>query len=347
MQNSNPYKQLQAHSFWKNFSKNSYSIQSLPFIDNSIAGVQKISSAGSCFAANIISYIEQSGLNYIRVETSNDRNNISSLEDKYGYNSFSAKYGHIYTVRHLKQLLQRSLGVFSPLQSFWEGPENTFIDPFRPGLKYRAKSIEEFEKITLNHLKNTLMVFQKSDLFIFTLGLTELWRNKQDGSVYPSCPGTISGEFNDEIYEFYNLSVDDVFQDLTTVKALLNQINPNLKIALSISPVPLFATATNRHISIANNISKSTLVLAVNKFIENNSEIIYIPAFEAVLFCKDKNQNFEKDGRTVKKEVITEIMDSFLRNWNLEINAHSRHASDEIDVRLYLESECEETSIFK
>ena len=347
MQNSNPYKELQAHSFWNNFSKNNYSIQSLPFVDNSIADVQKICSAGSCFAANIISYIEHSGLSYTRVETSNDSNNISSLEDKYGYNSFSAKYGHIYTVRHLKQLLQRALGVFFPLQPFWESSDNTFIDPFRPGLKYRSKSLEEFEEITKNHLNNTLKVFQQSDLFIFTLGLTELWCHKKDGAAYPSCPGTIAGEFNDEIYEFYNLSVEDIIEDLSTIKALLMQINPNLKIALSVSPVPLFATATNKHISIANNISKSTLILAVNNFIKNNSEIIYIPAFEAVLFCGEKSQNFEKDGRTVKREVISEIMESFLSNWILEGVGRSRYTSDEIDMRLYLESECEETSIFK
>ena len=39
------------------------------------------------------------------------------------------------------------------------------------------------------------------DIFIFTLGLTESWRNKDEGCVFPIAPGVIAAEFSDK-YEF-------------------------------------------------------------------------------------------------------------------------------------------------
>jgi hypothetical protein len=47
-------------------------------------------------------------------------------------------------------------------------------------------------------------MFEKLDVFTFTLGLTEAWRNRNDGAVFPLPPGVSGGEMNDQRYEFIN-----------------------------------------------------------------------------------------------------------------------------------------------
>lgn len=68
------------------------------------------------------------------------------------------------------------------------------------------------------------------------------------------------GEDSDApIHQFLNLSVDDVRSDLTEVLALLRTIRPGLKVILTVSPVPLKATASSDHVLTATSYSKSVL----------------------------------------------------------------------------------------
>lgn len=84
-------------------------------------------------------------------------------------------------------------------------------------------------------------MLQTMDLFIFTLGLTEAWVHRDTGTVYPTAPGTIAGRFDENIYEFQ--------------KNLL-KLRPDgklPKILLTVSPVPLVATASGNHVLTATN----------------------------------------------------------------------------------------------
>jgi hypothetical protein len=47
-------------------------------------------------------------------------------------------------------------------------------------------------------------LFEKADVFVFTLGLTEGWRSKQDGSAVPLAPGIAGGHGEEEQFTFVN-----------------------------------------------------------------------------------------------------------------------------------------------
>ena len=68
-------------------------------------------------------------------------------------------------------------------------------------------------------------MFQTLDVFVFTLGLTECWRSREDGAVFPLCPGVQGGTFDPQLYEFYNQSVDDVINDLFEFREALSSVN--------------------------------------------------------------------------------------------------------------------------
>ena len=252
-----PYKSLPPSAFWSkthtiNFDPRKLVQAGIFQIDKE----DKVVTAGSCFAANLVPFLAQAGLNYVRTEY------VQSIYDEVpqeylSYAKFSAGYGNIYTARQLLQLLLRCQGKFTPEEYVWQMGD-LFIDPYRPGLRYVARSIKEFDILTRQHLDATRSAFESCDVFIFTLGLTEGWCSKIDGAVFPACPGTVAGEFVPERHEFHNYDINEVTTDLLSAIDELRILSPNARVILTVSPVPLVATASDNHVLVATTYSKST-----------------------------------------------------------------------------------------
>ncbi|MGH6949745.1 MAG: GSCFA domain-containing protein, partial [Vitreimonas sp.] len=219
----------------------------------------------------------------------------------------SAAYGHIYTARQFLQLLLRGLGRFKPAEDRWR-QDDAVIDPFRPGLRWPAWSDREFDLLTRQHLDRTVEALQLADVFIFTLGLTECWASAKDGAVYPACPGTIAGVYDPLAHTFVNMSTADVKADLTAILATLAAINPKLRIVLTVSPVPLVATATPGHVVAATIYSKSALVAAAVEAAREHAHVVYFPSYEIVTGPQAPERFFEADRRNVSAEGVDTVM---------------------------------------
>jgi hypothetical protein len=269
----------------------------------------RVMSAGSCFAANIVPYLEKSGFEYVCTEA-RPRTFAKAPPENLGYDNFSAAYGNIYTARQLRQLLDRIQG-WMPAEQVWQ-VEEEFVDPFRPGLLYRARSLDEFHVLTNHHLERVRLAFETATVFVFTLGLTEAWVSKLDGAVYPACPGTVSGEFDPERHSFYNMTVVDVVQDLTCFIEDVRRMNPTLRIILTVSPVPLVATATGGHVLPATIYSKSVLRVAADEVARSVSNVIYFPAYEIVTGPQAPPEFYEADRRNVSRAAVDAVMAAFL-----------------------------------
>ena len=48
-------------------------------------------------------------------------------------------------------------------------------------------------------------MFERLDVFVFTLGLTEAWRSRIDGAVYPLAPDVVAGKMGQAAHEFVNI----------------------------------------------------------------------------------------------------------------------------------------------
>jgi hypothetical protein len=311
-----PYKGAPARSFWsRSISRNWSPTEAVDSIDPLIRRGDKVVSAGSCFASNMVPYLEEAGLTYYRTETAHPA--FRSLEPEYlGYAKFSAAYGNIYTARQLLQLLKRCLGSFSPAEDRWV-VEGEIIDSLRPGLKYRARSNREFDLLTAQHLRKTHEAFSNADVFVFTLGLTEAWISRQDGTVFSACPGTVAGSFDPDKHEFKNFTVSDTVADLSEFANLIRDINPGVRIILTVSPVPLVATATGRHVLNASTYSKSVLRAAAGEIVERFSNTTYFPAYEIVTGPQAPEEFFEKDRRNVSETAVGAVMKALLAHCDL------------------------------
>ena len=271
----------------------------------------RVMSAGSCFAANIVPYLERSGFHYVRTETRHPLVRVPG--ENFGYDNFSASYGNIYTARQLLQLLYRALDLWQPREDVWE-IDGEFVDPFRPGLRYRARSRAEFDLLTRQHLDCVRRAFTEATVLIFTPGLTEAWVSRADGAVFPACPGTVAGEFDGSRHTFHNMSVSEVAGDLNEFIAEVRKLNSLLRIILTVSPVPLVATATGGHVLPATIYSKSVLRVAVDEVVHANNDVSYFPAYEIVAGPQAPWEFFEPDRRNVSKAAVETVMGALFAN---------------------------------
>ncbi len=306
-----PYQRIPVTSAWsravaKNFDPAALVRTSVRLIRQR----DRVASAGSCFAAHLIPFLEGSGLTYLRTEVRHLA--FQGLaEEQLGYDSFTAAYGHIYTVRQLLQLFRRSMGEFSPVEDRWRTPIGV-IDPFRPGMRYHALTDREFDLLTHSHLRAVRAMFEQMSVFIFTLGLTEAWVSRVDGAVFPACPGTVAGDYDATRHALVNFSVSEMTADLSDFVEALRRVNPSVRLILTVSPVPLVATATDAHVLCANTYSKAALRVVAEEATQRHRRVSYFPAFEIVSGPQAPASFLGDDRRSVSGSAIRTVMAAFL-----------------------------------
>jgi len=339
-----PYQGAPDRAFWARavatgFSPAGLARASAPLLTQG----EKLASAGSCFAANLVPYLEAAGIGYVRTEMPPPAFRDVYVE-AFNYHRFSAAYGNIYTARHLLQLMQRALKMFRPAEGRWYG-EGRVIDPFRPGLAFPAASDAEFDVLTAQHLDRVLAALRQADVFVFTLGLTEAWVSRLDGAVFPACPGTIAGAFDPARHAFQNFTAAETTADLLAAFALIRTVNPAIRFVLTVSPVPLVATATGEHVLAASLYSKSALRVAAQEVTLALPHARYFPAYEIVSGPQAPHDFYAANRRNVTSAAIDTVMAAFLSACDPGAPADAPAPTPDAGVALsalVADAECEE-----
>ena len=246
---THPYSNQQDYAFWRR----SISRVAAPDVDPvvrpkfTISRTDKVATAGSCFAQHIARRLAASGFHYFVTETAPPMA-TPHQGVMFNYGTYSARYGNIYTTRQLIQLLKRAYGEWSPADDAWVSPDGKIIDPYRPEIQPDGfVSVSELHDDRKQHFAAIRRIVEDSDVFVFTLGLTEVWLNN-DGAAYPVAPGVAGGEFDPSRHTFLNMNVMEVLADLQEAIAFARARNPRLRFVLTVSPVPLVATAEDRSV---------------------------------------------------------------------------------------------------
>lgn len=309
-----PYQDLPDHAFWRRAVA-----QPAPELVNpaisapfTITPQDRVATAGSCFAQHIGPMLRGLGFNYLVTEAAHPVF-PAELAAQFNYGMFSARTGNIYTARQLLQLWGRAYGAFRPREDVWAGPEGTFIDPFRPQIQPRGfLTRQEYERDRVQHFAAVRQMFETMDVFVFTLGLTESWRDRGDGATYPLCPGVAGGEFNPARHGFHNFTVDEVVSDLVTFIDAVRQKNPSCRVILTVSPVPLVATArADTHVLAATGYSKSVLRVAAEMVAGRRAQVAYFPSYEIITGHYGGPGYYDVDCRTVVPAGVLHVLRSF------------------------------------
>jgi hypothetical protein len=271
----------------------------------------RFATAGSCFAQHISAWLRRHGHSWLDSEPApaglNERERAEG-----GWGVFSFLTGNIYTAELFLQWVRWAIGVDAPVNEAVEH-DGAWHDPFRPLIPTRglpsAEAVFEARAHTLQRMRQALL---QTDVLIFTLGLTEGWVHA-DGHAYPACPGTLRGRFDARVHHFVNRGVEAIVADLDRAFDALRAIRPEMRFLLTVSPVPLTATASGDHVLVATTYSKSVLRAAAGALRERRADTDYFPSYELISSFASRGRFYDDNLRTVTAEGVDFVMGHFGR----------------------------------
>ena len=275
---------------------------------------------GSCFAENIRKSLENSKKNcypnYAKLIFDKSNQMVDLL-------SFGSMHMSYYSSSSILQEFKRSLGdekdypaIKIDGMKISEGRKQSnantsiFQDPYRREVFSNSDlSIDNLSHEINKTIRDGL---EKSNIFIITLGLVEIFKSRKTGLIFNQYPGYMGSHYGGDDVFFYKMKYDEVYSDLLEIISIIKKLNINNKIIFSVSPVPLQRTFTENDIYVANTYSKSTLRSAVENVIDESNGVFYFPAYE---IASNIGSEFfqERDLRHPKSELVDLIIQLFLK----------------------------------
>lgn len=284
-----------------------------PLPDNSglqITPSTRIASMGSCFAREIKRRLLQNNYNYIAEETHHPAAVHASAAWERVYNTFCKR-----------QIFEYTFEDWKPDLRWWQVPESGRIqDPYRHVILYDG--IAEAEEDFARHRRHSRRALQQAEVLVLTLGLTEIWQDRIDGSVISLPAGPYVNEGGDmSRYEFRVSRYAENLENLERIHAIMTRHNPACKLLVTVSPVNLWATfRRDCDVISASCNSKSTLRAVADEFTERHDNVFYFPAYEmATVYQPLAGLTYFTEGRQnyhVNKPTVKFIMRHFFRYYS-------------------------------
>ncbi|MCK0168611.1 GSCFA domain-containing protein [Jannaschia sp. S6380] len=243
----------------------------------------RITAFGSCFAANISNWLA--------------RRNYNILTRDEGSNAYVVKCG------------EGMVNSFVIRQQFeWAFEGRRFEEALWHG--YDAESYGYDEEVR----RQTLEIFSKTDLFILTFGLSEVWYDKVTGGVFwRSIP---QEAYDPSRHKFRVTTVEENKDNIRAIHDLIRKHRPDAKIICTLSPVPLIATFRPVSCISANSVSKAVLRVALDELMRelgDEGHLHYWPSYEIVTDVF--HSPFKQDRRHLPRAVLDFIMMLFEQVW--------------------------------
>ncbi|MGD2087513.1 MAG: GSCFA domain-containing protein [Candidatus Aminicenantes bacterium] len=234
-----------------------------------------IASIGSCFAEEFAYYMMGKKFNYIQAEKS-----------RLGA---SANWGRVYTIPNLKQIVDYSLDKSYPILvektagRSLKKKEQGWFDPLRDKSPIYPEPDTAAAEIQ-SHRKASLKVFKEARVLVVTLGQNEGWHDQKNDLIWAQRPPTDILEAEPKRFLFETFKQPVVLDLMKDCLSKLFRLNPELRVILTVSPVPAFATFHKKPVITDSFANKCLLrVIAEDITEEFKGKVFYFPSFEIVL----------------------------------------------------------------
>lgn len=178
--------------------------------------------------------------------------------------------------------LYNPLSIAKALHQVMEDKQYQSSDLFEAGglwhswMHHSAFSVSDKEACLdgINARMNESNSFLKEcNWLIITWGTAYVYALKENEEVVGNCH-----KQPDKIFERRRLSVSEIVCEWTLLLEKLKQVNPDLKVVLTVSPIRHAKDGMH-----GNQLSKSTLLLAVDELCKTCPECIYFPSYEIMM----------------------------------------------------------------
>lgn len=310
-----PYETLPEDRFWRTgvAERDALEISGLWKPKWDIRRRTRIVTAGSCFAQHFSKALVARRYRWLDFEPGPVGLTSAQRRD-YHYGTFSFRTGNIYTPKMLRQWLTWALTDTPVPEAVWE-KDGRFFDPFRPGVEPGGfVSAAELHASRRETLAAIAAAVKGAHVFVFTMGLTEAWQDKDTGVEYAVCPGTVAGAFDAARHGFVNHRFGALMDDMTAALDLMFAKNRRVLILLTVSPVPLTATASGQHVLTATSQSKSVLRAVAGELAQGQRRVDYFPSYEIITHPAYRGRFFAPNLRSVLPEGVDHVMAQFFRD---------------------------------
>lgn len=172
------------------------------------------------------------------------------------------------------------------------------------------------EQFGVDGRERMLEAVRGSDLVIVSLGVAPCFFDRETGAFVPTLGTNMSVALLLREYAFRTTTVAENLANLRTMVEILRSLRPKVRIALTVSPVPLTATFELPSAIAADCISKSTLRVTAHEFVTETPDVIYWPSFEMVRWLGSHTGpvfgNDDGSAGHVSQALIEAIMRSFI-----------------------------------
>ncbi|MBL0224304.1 MAG: GSCFA domain-containing protein [Geobacteraceae bacterium] len=148
---------------------------------------------------------------------------------------------------------------------------------------------------------------------MITPGLVETWFDNKEKLYTVTAPLRSGQIFDADRFSFRVLEYTECLESLLATVDLIREINPDVKLLITVSPVPLRYTFSDRDILVANVFSKCVLRTACDELIRKRPHIDYFPSYEAVTLSTRKV--WLKDKRHVDRSMVGEIVSRVIQQY--------------------------------
>jgi hypothetical protein len=218
----------------------------IPSSDLKISYEDHIMTFGSCFAENI-------------------GNKLKNVYFDTEVNPFGVLYNPVSIQNSLELLLENKLFTEHDIfkyHSLWQSFSHSGLFSDVSADKCLAKINNRFEK--------AVYFLKETDFLLITFGTAWVYEDRKSGRVVSNCHKLPAGEFVRR-----RLPVDEIIDDYTKLISEIQKRFPKLKIIFSVSPIRHWKDGAHE-----NNVSKSTLLLAIDALQKHFDNVRYFPAYE-------------------------------------------------------------------
>ena len=244
----------------------------------------KITAFGSCFASNISDWLSKRNFRVLNKGQDATRAYVVTMGEG----------------------MVNSFVIRQQFEWAWEG--RVFDQPLWHG--YKAEEFGYDPEIQAE----TKRIFDETDVFILTFGLSEVWYDEPTGNVFWR---TIPKEVYDPCRHKFRVStVAENRKNLAAIYKLIRKHRPDAKIIFTLSPIPLIATFRDNSCLTSNSVSKSVLRVAIDEVVRafgHEEHLFYWPSYEIVTDIF--KSPWKPDRRHPQTRVLRYIMTLFEHHW--------------------------------
>ncbi|MBN1112963.1 MAG: GSCFA domain-containing protein [Bacteroidales bacterium] len=233
--------------------------------------------------------------------------NIGGKVKSFKFNTVTNPFGVLYNPTSVRNALEIIMAKDYFVESDLENHNGLWLSFYHHGSFSDVDKTIVLSKINkaIDEAHNRL----KTAKFLFiTFGTARVYERKGVGNVVANCHKLPENNFTRRL-----LPVDSIVRDYNVFLQQLKKFNPDINVVFTVSPVRHWKDGAH-----GNQISKSTLLLAINNIVENNTDTSYFPSYEIVIDDLRDYRFYKSDMLHPSDEAVEYIwekfQDSFITN---------------------------------